>query len=39
MTVLVAMLVVLAVVGIGVGAMLYNDRREQKRALQNGFRR
>jgi len=39
MTILLAVLVVVAVVGLGVGAMLYNDRREHKRAVQNGGRR
>ena len=39
MTILLALLVVGAVVGVGVGAMLYTDRREQKRMVQNGGRR
>jgi hypothetical protein len=39
MTILLAVLAVVAVVGVGVGAMLYSDRREHKRAVQNGVRR
>ena len=39
MTLLLTAVIVVAVVGVGVGAMLYHDRREHKRALQNGIRR
>jgi len=39
MTVLLTVIVVVAIVGTGVGAMLYADRREHKRAVQNGIRR
>jgi hypothetical protein len=39
MTVLLTVVVVAAIVGVGVGVMLYNDRREHKRAVENGFRR
>jgi hypothetical protein len=39
MTVILAMIVVGAVVGAGVGAMLYSDHREHKRIAHNGGRR
>jgi hypothetical protein len=39
MTILLAVLAVIVVVAVGVGAMLYSDRREHKRAIENGVRR
>jgi hypothetical protein len=39
MSVLLAVVAVVVVIAIGVGAMLLADRREHKRAVENGFRR
>jgi len=38
MTVLLTVVVVVTVVGAGVGAMLFHDRREHRRSVQNGIR-